>query len=266
MRRVLKLCCLSIMTIIVVIPLLLLVALSFGKGYEFPRVLPVELSFEGYKYLLYGHPRMLSITWRSIQLSSGVATLSVLLGLLAGKGLSGDFKGKKLIERLMLLPLLIPIVSVAMGLHIVFIKLHLANKFVGVLLMQTVVALPYAVLIFTELYKMIGEKWFEQGDLYGAIGYKRFMYVTFPLLSEGIISAFSICFIISFSQYFVTVLMGGGRIKTFATEMFPFINGGDFMISSSFSVAFLVINVMMLLIMEVFVRSFVRRGYHSIER
>lgn len=170
-----------------------------------------------------------------------------------------------MIKKLMLLPLLIPMVSVAMGLHMMFIKLHLANKVIGVVLIQTVVALPYAVLIFSDLFKLIGDKWYDQGDLYGAIGIKRFRYITFPLVSDGIISAFSICFIVSFSQYFVTLLIGGGRIKTFATEMFPFMNSGDQMLSASFSVVFLLINVLMLLIVEIFVKSFVRRGYHSIE-
>lgn len=255
-----------ILGLLVGIPLLLLVALSIGKGYHYPNILPESYNLEGYKYLATGYPRLKVITFQSVKLSTIVAIIAVSLGMLAGIGLSGpDFIGKKLVKKLMLLPLLIPMVSVAMGLHMMFIKLHLANKLVGVILIQTVVSLPYAVLIFSDLFKLIGDGWYEQGSLYGAIGIKKFMYITFPLLSDGIISAFGICFIVSFSQYFVTLLIGGGRIKTFATEMFPFMNSGDQLLSASFSVVFLLINVVMLLVVEVIVKSFVRRGYHSIE-
>ncbi len=255
-----------ILTVLVGVPLVLLIALSIGKGYNYPNVLPESLNLDGYNYLAFGYPRLKEITINSIKISTIVALLAVATGMMAGKGLSGpEFTGKKMIKRLMLLPLLIPMISVAMGLHMMFIKLHLANKLLGVIIIQTVIALPYAVLIFSDLFKLIGEEWFEQGTLYGAIGLKKFMYITFPLVSDGIISAFSICFIVSFSQYFVTLLIGGGRIKTFATEMFPFMNSGDQLLSSSFSVVFLLINVIMLIIAEVVVKSIVRRGYHSVE-
>lgn len=255
------------LAIIVGVPMLLLVFLSMGKGFNYPAILPDAINLESYRYLFFKHPRLSLITMESVKLSTIVALLSLMIGMLAGKGLSNQkFKGSSLIKRLVLLPLLIPMVSVAMGLHMLFIKLHIANKLIGVILIQTVIALPYAVLIFTDLFSLIGEKWFEQGALYGATGIKKFMYITFPLLSDGIISAFSICFIVSFSQYFVTLLMGGGRIKTFATEMFPYMNSGDQMLSSSFSVVFLLINVIMLLVVEIIVKSFVRRGYYSIER
>lgn len=241
-------------------PLVLLLILSMAKGLAFPKLLPSHMTLDGYRYLLIQYPRMVHVIINSIKLSTIVASLSVLLGILAGRGLHGlSIRGRTIAKAILVLPLLIPIVSVAMGLHIVFIKLNFANKMIGVIIVQLVVTLPYAILIFSDLFHYLGDKWFEQGELYGAVGLKKFRYVTFPLLSNGIISAFSISFIISFSQYFVTLLIGGGRIKTFATEMFPFING-DPLIASSFSMIFLGINMLMFLCIEVFVKSFVKKG------
>lgn len=266
MSKGIKFFLLLVVTILVGLPLLFLILLSLSKGYAFPRLFPEQMSLEGYGYLLTSHPNLLKITIDSIKLSTMVAVLSVMIGMLAGKGISGPaFKGQKIVKRLMFIPMLMPMVSVAMGLHIVFLKFHLANKVIGVILIQLMVSLPYAVLIFTDLFDLVGDKWFELGELYGAIGYKKFCYVAFPLLSEGVISAFGISFIVSFSQYFVTLLMGGGKIKTFATEMFLFINGSDYMISASFSMTFLFINLLVLLFVEILVRGFVGKGYHSLE-
>jgi len=261
MNRRLSTSILIIGGLLVLFPLLLLVMLSLGKGYGFPVLFPETITIEHYKTVISQNLRMPQIICRSVYLSTIVALLSVFLGLLSGRAIgSHPFKGQLLIKRIMLLPLLVPMVSVAMGLHIVFLKLHLANRLIGVVLVQTVIALPYAVLIFSDLYRYLGDKWFDQGQVFGAVGLKKLLYVTIPLMSDGIISAFSICFIVSFSQYFVTVLIGGGRIKTFATEMFPFLNSGNIMLSSTYSIVFLLINGLMLLIVEVFIKGFVHRG------
>lgn len=247
--------------LLVLLPLVLLILLSLGKGYNFPILIPETITIEHYKSLISRQLKMPKLIWTSIYLSAIVASLSVFLGLLAGKTIaSSPFKGQRLIKGIILLPLLVPMVSVAMGLHIVFLKLHLANKLLGVLLVQTVIALPYGVLIFSDLYRYLGDKWFDQGQVFGAVGIKKILYVTIPLLSEGIISAFSICFIVSFSQYFVTVLIGGGRVKTFATEMFPFLNSGNIMLSSTYSIVFLCINGLMLLMVELFIKAYVKKG------
>ena len=46
-------------------------------------------------------------------------------------------------------------------------------------------------------------------------------------------------YIVSFSQYFLTLLIGGGKIKTFTIVMFPYISGGDRNIAAAYTLVFL---------------------------
>ncbi len=54
----------------------------------------------------------------------------------------------------------------------------------------------------------------------------------------GIMSSFSMGFIISYSQYFTTLIIGGGRINTISLVLVPYIQGGDRSLASVYAMAF----------------------------
>jgi putative spermidine/putrescine transport system permease protein len=51
-------------------------------------------------------------------------------------------------------------------------------------------------------------------------------------------------FIISFSQYFSTLLIGGGKVKTFMLVMLPYIRSSDRSVASAYALMFLLISFM----------------------
>ena len=59
-----------------------------------------------------------------------------------------------------------------------------------------------------------------------------------PNLMPGIMSSFSMGFIISYSQYFTTLIIGGGRINTISLVLVPYIQGGDRSLASVYAMAF----------------------------
>jgi ABC-type spermidine/putrescine transport system permease subunit II len=63
--------------------------------------------------------------------------------------------------------------------------------------------------------------------------------VSIPSLAPGLLSALSMGFIISCSQYFLTLLVGGGKVRTFALAMFPYVAGGDRTIAAAYGVIFI---------------------------
>ena len=52
-------------------------------------------------------------------------------------------------------------------------------------------------------------------------------YVTFPAIAPGMALAASFAFLISWSQYLMTVLIGGGRVLTLPLALVAFQRGGD---------------------------------------
>ena len=72
----------------------------------------------------------------------------------------------------------------------------------------------------------------------GANPFRAFLAITLPELLPGVLSSISMGFILSYSQYFTTLMVGGGRVKTIALVLVPYIQSGDRALSSVYSVAF----------------------------
>lgn len=54
-----------------------------------------------------------------------------------------SFRGKNLLEGLLLLPALVPAMTFSMGLHFIFIKIGLADTAPGVILVLSMISYPY---------------------------------------------------------------------------------------------------------------------------
>jgi len=94
----------------------------------------------------------------------------------------------------------------------------------------------------------------------GASPIQNFIYVTLPIISPGILSAASLVFTVSFSQYFLTFLIGGGRIITYPMVMFPFIQSGDRMLASVYSIVFILASLICLRSMDRLLKKYYKRG------
>ena len=147
-----------------------------------------------------------------------------------------------------------------MGVHIFFIKLKLANTYIGVIIINILPCIPYAVRIIGDMYKLIGDKLEIQAKMLGASKIDIFRYVTLPLLLPSILGASSMCFIIVFSQYFLTMLIGGGTVITYPMIMFPYIQSGDRVIASMYSIVFLGVSIIVLILIEKRIKSYYKNS------
>jgi len=71
-----------------------------------------------------------------------------------------------------------------------------------------------------------------------------------PLLTPGILASISMAYITSFSQYFITLLIGGGKVKTFSVLMVPLIAKGDRSLSSAYALVFVISTLLVFVIID----------------
>lgn len=232
-------------------PFLILLLWAFSKVWTAGSILPQELGLRGWQYIFNPQNKILSVVGTSIALSLAVTLVATIISIPAGKALGlYDFPGKSIVEILVLAPIIIPTITIGMGIHVIFIKYGLVDTFLGVLLIHLVVVLPYGIRIFASVYKAMGLKWEEQGRILKANGWQRFVYVSLPFLRPGLITSGILMFNVSFSQYFLTFLIGGGKIVTLPLILFPYVNSGDRVIGSVISLIFIIIAVIFMLIIE----------------
>ena len=106
------------------------------------------------------------------------------------------------------------------------------------ILVHLIAAVPYCITIMTDVTKAVGDRYEQQAMVLGATPIRSFFEVTLPSLLPGVLSSVSMGFILSYSQYFTTLMVGGGRVKTLALVLVPYIQSGDRALSSVYSVAF----------------------------
>ena len=230
---------LVVLLVCIAVPLAVLILWSFTERWSWPALLPESLSLRTVEELLFGSAKLPRLLWSSITLGLTVAVLGTVIGVLTARATElYEFRGKGLVRFGSLLPLLVPGTVFAMGIQITLIRLGLSDTVAGVILVHLTAAVPYCITIMTDVTRSVGRRLEEQAMVLGATPWQAFCQTTLPGLLPGILSSVSMGFVISYSQYFTTLMVGGGRVKTIALVLVPYIQSGDRALSAVYSVAF----------------------------
>jgi len=237
-------------------PLVLLVLLTVGVSWPYPSLLPKVYSLRYFQYI-FGDIQTLKAVITSILLATFVTLLTLAIAIPAARSLAlYNFTGKWLVELLVLAPLVVPAIAVSTGIQVSMIRLQLTGSFLGVTLIHTVFALPYAIRIMVNVFAIIGDRHEQQAIVLGADARLTFFKVTLPMIMPGILSAAAISFTISLSQYITTFLTGGGRIITVSILLIPYIRSGQVQMAAVYSAMLIAAAMFSLLLMEQAVRRF----------
>ena len=232
-----------------VLPIVPLAVWSFARGWRFPDLLPSAWSLQPWHYALSQSSGVLS----SLGVTSGIAlvaaALSILVGVPAGRALGiYKFRGKQVVELLILAPTIVPGIAVALGIHSVFIWLHLNNSIAGVVLVHLIPTLPYVVLVMAGVFANYDVSFEAQARSLGASATQTFWYVTLPAIWPGIVVAGLFAFLISWSQYILTLVIGGGRVVTMPLLLFNFAASGRNDIAGALGMIYILPGVLILLL------------------
>lgn len=249
MHRLLRGGAITLLVIGVLLPLVPQFIWSFAFGWFFPALLPQRWDLRAWQYLLSPSSRVGEALSTSLALAVTVVVLAVLIGLPAGRALGlYQFRGKRLVNWLMTAPLFVPTLVVLMGIHILFIRYGLADRFIGVVLVHLIPALPYFVLVISSVFANYATELEETARTLGAGPVRTWRHVTLPAIFPGLLVAMLFTFLVSWSQYITTVLIGGGRIVTLPMVLFPFISAANHANAAAVSIVFIVPALLILLL------------------
>ncbi len=221
-------------------PILLLAIWSFAQRWFWPALLPSGYSPRAWLYLASPvsavNPAMAASLWIAI----AVTLISLAVALPAARVLAWyDFPGKRAFFFLLLLPVIAPPLASAMGVHGLFLRLGLTETVTGVILVHLIPAVPYTILMLTGSFTRFHPDWEAQARTLGAGTLSVFRYVTLPAIAPGLAVAAVFAFLISWSQYLFTVLIGGGQVQTLPLILVSFQRGGDEAITAALALVFL---------------------------
>lgn len=237
----------ALFMVLVALPFVLLALWAFAGEWRFPDLLPSEYSLRGVRHLADG--RVLEATANSFLIGGATAVASVVVGLPAGMALgTRSFRLKGAVIFFILLPILVPPLASTMGLHLTFIRLGLADTALGVFLVHLVPSVPYTTLILTSVFTERTGDLEEAARTLGATSWRALVHITLPQVAPGVAVAALFAFLVSWSQYILTLLIGGGNVLTLPMLLFSAASGNDPVITSALALAFALPAVLVLVV------------------
>ena len=232
----------------VILPMLPQLTWAFTHRWLFPDLLPSRWSMRSWRYIANPDIKVLPAALNSLRIAGAVTVLSVIAGVPAGRALGMyAFRGKGLAELIILSPAVIPGLTVTMGMQVIFIRLGLTDTIRGVVLVHLIPTIPYMTVSMRGVFANYDPAFEEQARSLGAGALRTFMYVTLPATAPGIIVGGMFAFLISWGQYILTVIIGGGRVITLPLLLFSFAGSGDFPLTAALSLIFVMPSILILL-------------------
>jgi putative spermidine/putrescine transport system permease protein len=150
----------------------------------------------------------------SLALGIAVTVLATPAGAIAARALTkGAVPWPRLVSALLIAPVALPPFAVVMGLDVVLLRLRIPGA-LGIVLVLVVASLPYTTYVMRVAYGAYDFGFEDEARTLGASRRAVSWQVRLPLLAPGLAAAAFLAFLVGWSDYIVTLLIGGGRLVT----------------------------------------------------
>ncbi len=222
---------------------------SVATNWRFPNLLPSGWSLRAWQYLGSPASQVGEAIVDSIIIAVVVTCISGLISIPAGRALGQlNFRGKRVVEFLILAPTIVPGLASVFGVHVLFLRYGLANSVVGVILVHLISSVTYATLVMSGVFANYNPDFEQQARVLGAGPLRIFWYVTIPAIFPGLVVAGLFAFLLSWYQYILTLIIGGGQVQTLAMLLFTFARSVDKPVTGALSIVFMLPAILVLIL------------------
>jgi putative spermidine/putrescine transport system permease protein len=208
-----------LVALFLLLPIAIVVPMSFSTAisFEFP---PPGYSL-GYYAKYFTSEEWLSPTLNSLVIALGATVLTMLLVVPAAFGyVRYRFRGKALVNLLMMAPLVVPHVVSALAYYGFLGRAGLTGTHLGVIVAHGVLAAPVAFLVITATLKGFDRNLERAAMSAGAGPLRTFLHVTLPVLRPGMLVGALFAFLSSFNEAVVVLFIGGREAATLHKKMY----------------------------------------------
>lgn len=214
-------------SLLLILPALPLAVWSVAHGWRFPDLWPQAFSLRAWRFAFSASAGVGPALVQTGLIALGTAVVAVALALpLAHRLGTRPLRGNLWLLGLVALPLILPPFAALMGLHGLFARLHLTGTGLGVMLAHLIPALPYAVLILAAMFARLDSNYAAQARSLGASAWQALIRVTLPMIAPGLALALALTFLVSWGQYALTLMIGGGRVETLPLLLYSTVSAG----------------------------------------
>ncbi len=200
-------------------PILIVVPMSFSTAISFQ--FPPPGYWLGYYRKFFTSEDWLEPALNSLVIALGAMVLTMLLVIPAAFGyVRYRFRGKSVVNLLVMSPLIVPHVVSALAYYGFLGRFKLAGTHLGVIVAHGVLAVPVAFLVISATLKGFDRNLERAAMSAGAGPLRTFVHVTLPVLRPGMLVGALFAFLSSFNEAVVALFIAGRGAVTLPKKMY----------------------------------------------
>jgi putative spermidine/putrescine transport system permease protein len=185
---------------------------AFSNQWSFPAAFPTAWGFDGLDSAI--RQGALPAMGTSFALGLIVAAIATPVGAMAARALTfGTVPWPRVVSVALLAPIALPPFAAVMGLNVILLRAHVPPA-AGLVLVLVVMAIPYTTFTMRVAYGAHDIRYEEEARILGASRWSILWRVQLPLLAPALGRAAFLAFLVGWSDYVVTTVVGGGEVVT----------------------------------------------------
>jgi spermidine/putrescine transport system permease protein len=206
------------------LPIIIMALMSFNASPFYQ--LPLEWSTTWYQSFLH-NDQLIAATWNSLFIAVLTTIIASILGTAASLALYRyEFKGKKVLQALLLPPIAIPWLITGTAMLIFFFGVGIGRGLHAIILGHVALALPYVIIVVNARLKTFAPELEEAARSLGANQWQVTRRVTLPWIAPGVIAGALFAFAVSFDQFVVSYFLATPGQTTLPVEIYAAIRKG----------------------------------------
>ena len=164
---------------------------------------------------LFSNSAVIGSLWYSVIIAVLATVISVTIGTIGALGLRKyEFRGRKFINNMLYIPIIVPEIVMAVALLIIFMKIGIALGMGTILIGHCTFCIPYAVVTIKGRISGDGYSMEEASMDLGANRIQTFLRVTLPSIMPGVVSAAFLSFTLSIDDVVMSNMLAGAKNST----------------------------------------------------
>lgn len=200
------------------LPIVFIVLLSFGSSQwlVFP---PPGWTLKWYVQF-FANPQWIDAAMASLKVAVLTTVFALLLGLPTAFALvRGRFAGRDFLYGLFTLPMIVPLVIIAVAVYALFLKLGYTGTLFAFVVSHVIVALPFTIISIINSLKLFDRSIEDAAVICGASRLQAVVKVTFPAIRPGLIAGGLFAFLVSWDEVVLSVMMASPTLQTLPVKM-----------------------------------------------
>jgi len=229
-----------------------------------PQLVPLNPTVATWTGRIFADPRVGHYVLNSVIVATGTMTLAVVLAAAAAYALAQfRIRGRAVVLFFCLSSLMFPAIMLATPLFVIFSKLQLTDSYLGLILADTTLALPYAIVLLRPAFVRIPRELTEAAMLDGCSEVRAFVRVAVPLAKPGIATVAVLSFLWGWGDLvFALTLTNSDSKRPVTTGLWGFFgaNTSDWSGAMAFSTLAMLVPLVVFLFSQRFVVAGVTSG------